>query len=66
MSEQLLNPADVANILKISQATAYSMLKREMIPTMHIGTLVRVRKADLDQYIRERSEKNTPDSLPKA
>lgn len=64
--EELLKPAEVANILKISQAKAYSMLKQGMIPTMRIGSLVRVRKSDLDRFIRETGDLHIPNTLPKA
>ena len=64
--EELLKPADVADILKISRATAYRMLKQGEIPTMRIGSLVRVRKSDLDQFIRETRDKSISNALPKA
>ena len=58
--EELLKPAEVADILKISQAKAYSMLKRGTIPTVRIGSLVRVKKSVLDQFIRELRDQNIP------
>ena len=64
--EELLKPAEVADILKISQAKAYSMLRQGAIPVVHIGSLVRVRQADLDRYIREIRDQNNSSALPKA
>jgi len=54
MGEQLLNPADVAEILKISKALAYKMLKEGEIPTVRFGSSVRVRREDLEKYIYEK------------
>jgi excisionase family DNA binding protein len=65
MNEKLLKPADVAQILGISQAKAYTMLRRGMIPKLMIGSLVRVRKVDLDQFILDMKQDNT-NTLPKA
>ena len=54
--EDLLTPAEVADILKASKATAYALLSRGVIPTVHIGSLVRVRRGDLERYLRDRTE----------
>ncbi len=64
--EELLKPAEVAVILKISQAKAYTMLRREVMPIVRIGSLVRVRKSDLDKFIRETGNLSNPMTLPKA
>jgi excisionase family DNA binding protein len=53
MSEQLLRPADVAEILQVSKALAYKILKDGYIPTVRFGKTVRVRREDLDKYIYE-------------
>ena len=57
MSEQLLKPAEVAAILQVSMAKAYTLLKRGEIPTVRIGTNVRVRREDLEKYIHEKAKK---------
>jgi excisionase family DNA binding protein len=54
--ETLLTPAKVAEILQISKAMAYMILKRGDLPAVRIGSLVRVRWADLERYIREKME----------
>jgi len=51
MEERLLKPAEVAEILQVSRALAYALLQRGVIPVIRIGSLVRVRRVDLDQYI---------------
>jgi len=53
--EELLKPDEVASILKISKAKAYSLLNSGEIPTVRIGVLLRVRRADLEWYIREKT-----------
>jgi excisionase family DNA binding protein len=53
--ETLLTPAKVAEILQVSKATAYSLLQRGEIPTVRINSLVRVRRGDLERYIREKT-----------
>ena len=54
MGERLLKPAAVAEILQVSKALAYNLLKRGEIPTVRIGSTVRVRREDLDKYIYEK------------
>jgi excisionase family DNA binding protein len=53
MDEKLLKPAEVAEILQISKAKAYALLQQGVITTVRIGTLVRVKRSDLDRYILE-------------
>ena len=53
MEEELLTPAEVAEILKISRAMAYTLIQRGKIPSKKINTLVRVRRSDLERYISE-------------
>lgn len=66
MGEQLLNPADVAEILKISKALAYKMLKEGEIPTVRFGSSVRVRREDLDRYIYEKTSLGTKSEVEDA
>jgi excisionase family DNA binding protein len=59
METKLLKPAEVADILNISRAQTYAMLKRGEIPSVRIGNVVRVRKQDLEQFIHEKGEANS-------
>jgi excisionase family DNA binding protein len=59
MSEQLLRPADIAEILQVSKALAYQILARGEIPCVRFGKTIRVRKEDLDKYIYENVGKNS-------
>jgi putative molybdopterin biosynthesis protein len=56
MEERLLKPNEVAEILQVSKAFAYALLKRGEIPVVRIGNLVRVRREDLDEYIHGKAK----------
>jgi excisionase family DNA binding protein len=47
----LLKAKDVAEILQISRAMAYTLMQRGEIPTVRIGKARRVRPEDLIKYI---------------
>jgi len=66
MGENLLDPGDVAEILKVSKALAYRMLKEGKIPTVRFGKTVRVRREDLDKYIFENIGLGTKDEVKDA
>jgi excisionase family DNA binding protein len=51
MVDQLLTGEQVAEILHISRSFAYSLMKRGELPTIRIGSSVRVRIDDLEAYI---------------
>jgi len=55
---ELLKPDEMADVLKISRAKAYTMLRRDELPTVRIGRLVRVRRSDLERYIHDREATN--------
>ena len=56
--EHLLTSEEVAQKLHVSRSFAYLLMKRGDIPTVRIGTAVRVRPKDLEQYISERASHN--------
>jgi excisionase family DNA binding protein len=47
-----LKAKDVAEILQISRAMAYTLMQRGEIPTVRIGQARRVRPEDLISYIK--------------
>ena len=47
----LLKAKDVASILNVSLGFAYQLMKQGEIPTLRLGTAVRVRPEDLERYI---------------
>lgn len=49
----LLTPYDVAARLKIGKSQAYKLVETGEIPAVRIGRLVRIRSADLHQFIEK-------------
>ena len=48
---RLLRPEDVARTLNISKSLAYRLLEQGQIPTVRFNRTVRVRQADLEDYV---------------
>ena len=51
--EVLLKAADVAQRLNICKSMAYLLMKANAIPTVRIGSAIRVRPKDLEAYIEK-------------
>ena len=51
-SYRLLNAEEVAEILNVSRAHVYNMMKKGIIPTVYMARSCRVRPEDLDLFIR--------------
>jgi putative molybdopterin biosynthesis protein len=58
MEERLLKSDEVAEILHISRSMAYLLMKRGDLPAVRIGSSVRVRPGDLEEYIKKNVSKN--------
>jgi excisionase family DNA binding protein len=58
MDERLLKGDEVADRLHVSRSFAYLLMNRGDIPTVRIGTAVRVRPEDLEKYIQGRLSEN--------
>lgn len=58
MEVRLLKSEEVADILQISRSMAYTIMKRGDLPTVRIGTSVRVRPEDLNKYIQDNVSQN--------
>lgn len=58
MEVRLLKSEEVADILQISRSMAYTIMKRGDLPTVRIGTSVRVRPEDLDKFIQDNVSQN--------
>ena len=56
MPIQLLTGKEVAQILRVSRAYAYRLMKQGSIPTIKIGRTVRVRYESLLEFIQENSK----------
>ncbi len=48
----MLRAPEVASILNISRSHAYRLIRDGRIPSIRMGRAVRVRKVDLDQFLR--------------
>ena len=53
-SETILSPEQVAEYLGIKRTFAYQLLAEKRIPSFTIGKLRRIRKTDVDHYVKER------------
>jgi excisionase family DNA binding protein len=49
----LLKVPEVAGVLNCSKAYIYQLIKRKEIPSVQIGSAVRIRQEDLERYIAE-------------
>jgi len=64
MEELLLKPDEVGEVLKISKAQVYALLKRGEIPVIRLGTLIRVRPCDLEKYVNEKAGQKDSGEAP--
>jgi len=58
MEERLLKSDEVAEILHISRSMAYLLMQRGDLPAVRIGSSVRVRPEDLEDYIKKNVSRN--------
>lgn len=49
----LIRPKDLAQQLAVSRSRAYELIASGQIPSLRIGRSVRVRREDLDLWVRE-------------
>ena len=56
-TEQLLTGKQVADILHVSRALAYRLMRENEISVVRIGRNVRVKPSDLDEYIYQHTFK---------
>lgn len=54
--DQLLKPGEVAEMLQLSRSKAYQLMQRGEIETVRIGRAVRVKRSDLEEYIKRSKE----------
>ena len=53
MDVRLLRATEVAEVLGVSRATAYSLMAAGILPTVRIGRSVRCPDADLKRWVAE-------------
>jgi excisionase family DNA binding protein len=51
--KRLLKATEVAELLQVSRAHAYNLMRRGEIPSVRMGGAVRVRRSDLDEFIEQ-------------
>ena len=56
-TKRLLSAEDLARELGVGRTTAYSLLWSMTIPSMKMGRLRKVRREDLEAYIKTRMER---------
>ncbi len=56
-SKKLLKAKEVADILQVSRSMAYRMMQRGEIPTIRVGSAVRVRGSDLEEFLKKGKDK---------
>jgi excisionase family DNA binding protein len=52
--DRLLTAQEVAKLLNVSKAKAYQLMQTGEIATVRMGRAVRVRRQDLDEFLRSR------------
>ncbi len=52
-ARRLIKAKEVAEILQVSRSMAYRMMQRGEIPTVRVGSAVRVRGSDLEEFIKK-------------
>ena len=52
-SKKLLTAKEVADVLQVSRSMAYRMMQRGELPTIRVGSAVRVRGNDLEEFIKK-------------
>jgi len=53
---RLLKAKEVAEFLQVSRSHAYQILQRGDIPSVRVGSAVRVRSSDLEEFIKKGKE----------
>lgn len=55
MDDELLTIDEAAGYLKVSRATVYNWIARRGLPIVNAGTLIRIRRSELNAWLeRER------------
>jgi excisionase family DNA binding protein len=59
-THNLLKGEEVAEILNVSRAQAFNLMRAGKIPSIRVGHNVRVEEADLDEYIKSNKSSTGP------
>lgn len=52
LPDGLMHVPQIADYLRVSKTSVYKLIKRQKIPAIRIGRLLRVRKDELDETLR--------------
>jgi excisionase family DNA binding protein len=58
--EDFLTVADVARVLKLNQQTVRNWINEGMLPALHVGRRVRVRRSDFDALVERNYSGSSP------
>lgn len=58
LQEILLKPAEVARILNVSRSMVYQLIRSGDIPVIKVRSVLRIRPADLQSYIKNIPREN--------
>ena len=61
---EILTPEEAAGYLRVHPQTVYRRLRAGMLPGAKVGDQWRLRKADLDQFLKGRSSEAAYDDKP--
>lgn len=53
--EPLLTVGEVAHLMRVSNMTVYRLIKAGQLSAIRVGKNYRIRRADVDRYLTERS-----------
>ena len=59
MEKFLLKPSEAAQLLGIGRSLIYELIARREIPSVRLGSCLRVPTESLQQWLREREEERT-------
>lgn len=54
-SERLMTVGEVAELMRVSNMTVYRLIKSGQLSALRVGKNYRIREADMDRYLAERS-----------
>jgi putative molybdopterin biosynthesis protein len=63
MHAPLLDPRQIAQILHVSRSYVYQILRRGDLPAVKLGTALRVRPEDLQEFITRKKLRHTSQFL---
>ncbi|MDA8195971.1 MAG: helix-turn-helix domain-containing protein [Actinomycetota bacterium] len=58
MDDELMRVKEVADLMKVSTTTIYRLIAEEEIPATRVGKAWRIRRGDVEQYLKRGGWKN--------